>query len=257
MPAYDPFGNRTYGNDAASNPYPGRERSISGQVGWGGMGASNSNVDPFTGRSLPNPNLESTRLRASQNRPNAPSTSVTDPNPGFVPSQFRVAAGGTVNPQTGAYIPPGSPSNGGSSTVTSTPTASPFPSGGMNPNPTSVQQFRWAVGGGPGSGQLNAAAADGPLAPEYANMQGAVQAGIDRNQNTRPSNYSLATNNPGVWIDPTTGGTWSAPGVGSYNSWEVFGTDPSNPNSPYKLPSGTYNANRQTGAVTLAGLQGH
>lgn len=129
----------------------------------------------------------------------------------------------------------------------------PLSAAGMNPNPTAVQQFQWAPGGGPNPGQLNAAAPDGPLAPEYQNMQAAVQAGIARNSG-RPQNYSLATNDPNVWIDPSTGGTWSTPGysfgAGGYNPAQVFGTNPANNRSPYSLPSGNYEANPKTGAVT-------
>lgn len=114
---------------------------------------------------------------------------------------------------------------------------------------TASTQPNWVTGGGYGPGLLNAVNPDGPLDPMFQNMQANVQAGIAKNSG-KPANYSLATNDPNVFIDPTTGGTWSTPGYGSYDPAKVFGTNPSLKNSPYSLPSGAYAADNKTGAVT-------
>lgn len=96
-------------------------------------------------------------------------------------------------------------------------------------------------------GGYNAYQAQGTLAPEYANMQQNVQAGIAKNSQ-KPAGYNIATNDPNVWMNEY-GGTWITPGY-SYGdkSSQVFGTNPSLNIPIYDLPGGTYWQNPNEGA---------
>lgn len=64
--------------------------------------------------------------------------------------------------------------------------------------------------------------------------------------------YTLATNNPGVFINPQTGATWNTPGMGYVDNKSTFGTSPTglNGSTLYNLPGGQYLADPKTGKVS-------
>lgn len=61
----------------------------------------------------------------------------------------------------------------------------------------------------------------------------------------------LKTNTGGVEVNKQTGGTYSTPGMGYVDPHAAFGTSPSATNAdPYKLPSGQYQPDVKSGALT-------
>lgn len=245
MAINDPYGTRLWSGQGRPDP---NSRNT-----WGGLGASPISSYEPSGRISSTTRTEAIRNPyANVTRHDAQPT-VSPQNPGFIPTAINQSqnAGGQSGTSPGLT---GTNANGNQQVTGGASGAgtgngggqAPFIPGGMSANPASVQQWKPASASTP----WFTTAPDGPLAPEFANMQANVAAGVQQAQNTRPSNYSLATQNANVWLDPNTGGTWLAPGTGSYNSWDAFGTDRGNPQSPYSLPSGRYRPDPITGRLT-------
>lgn len=81
--------------------------------------------------------------------------------------------------------------------------------------------------------------------------------GSSSDQQRIAGGYTLATNNPDVFINPQTGGTWNTPGMGYVDNASTFGTNPNGSSAVgngggtlYNLPGGQYLADPKTGKVT-------